>query len=77
MKVPRIPKTPTSEFDAFSKLVDCVLAVPHDELVRREKEYRKQVEANPKKRGPKRKARLFVRLRESEQSMSRISRQKH
>jgi hypothetical protein len=48
-------KTLTSEYDAFSKLVDQVLAVPHGEIVRREKEYRKQVDANPKRRGPKRK----------------------
>lgn len=44
------------EFDAFTGLVDQVLAVPRDEMLRREKEYRKAVDANPKRRGPKRKA---------------------
>jgi hypothetical protein len=43
------------EFDAFTNAVDRLLSVPHDEIQRREKEYRKQVERNPKRRGPKRK----------------------
>jgi hypothetical protein len=41
------------EYDAFTNLVDRVLAVPHSEIKRREAEYKKQSEANPKKRGPK------------------------
>ncbi len=44
-----------SEFDAFTNLVDRVLAVPRDEMARREAEYQKQAKANPRKRGPKRK----------------------
>jgi hypothetical protein len=44
-----------TEFDAFTKLVDRVLAVPHTEILRREKEYQKQAAQNPKRRGPKRK----------------------
>jgi hypothetical protein len=47
-------KAPISEFDAFTKLVDRVLSVPHTEIVRREKEYREQSARNPKRRGPKR-----------------------
>jgi hypothetical protein len=43
------------EFDSFTELVDRVLAVPRDELERREREYREQVAQNPKRRGPKRK----------------------
>jgi hypothetical protein len=43
------------EFDAFTNAVDRLLTVPHDEIQRREKEYRKQVEQNPRRRGPKRK----------------------
>lgn len=43
------------EFDAFTDLVDRILAVPREELDRREKEYRKCVDQNPKRRGPKRK----------------------
>jgi hypothetical protein len=45
-----------SEFDAFTKLVDTVLAVPKSEILRREAEYRKHADMNPKKRGPKKKA---------------------
>jgi len=58
-------KAPTSEFDAFTDLVDRVLAVPRDEILRREKEYRKGVDANPKRRGPKRKVKPSVAGRES------------
>lgn len=43
-----------SEFEEFSRMVDNVLSVSHEELQRREAEYRKQVDANPKRRGPKR-----------------------
>jgi len=35
--------------------VDRVLAVSREEMKRREEEYRKRADANPKKRGPKRK----------------------
>jgi hypothetical protein len=48
-------KTNISEFDTFTKLVDRVLAVPHEEILRREKEYQEQAARNPKRRGPKRK----------------------
>lgn len=43
------------EFDAFVAIVDKVLTVPRAEMLRREEEYRKQAQANPHKRGPKRK----------------------
>ena len=46
---------PSDEFEAFTKLVDPVLSVSHDEIKRREAEYRKKLEQNPRKRGPKRK----------------------
>jgi hypothetical protein len=46
---------PNPEFDAFTNAVDRLLAVPREEIQRREKEYRKQVEQNPRKRGPKQK----------------------
>lgn len=49
------PKT-SEEFDRFTALVDQVLAVPHSEIQKREAEYKRQSEANPKRRGPKRKA---------------------
>jgi len=48
-------KMANREFDAFTRLVDQVLAVPRDELDRREREYRSRVDQNPKRRGPKRK----------------------
>jgi len=43
------------EYNRFTNLVDHLLTVPHEEMQRREAEYRKQVDANPKRRGPKRK----------------------
>lgn len=42
-------------FQRFDALVDSVLAVPHSILKRRERAYRKKVDANPNRRGPKRK----------------------
>lgn len=44
---------PPSEFDAFTQVVDKVLSVPKSEILRREAEYRKQADLNPRKRGPK------------------------
>ena len=46
-------KKPPSEFEAFTALVDKVLSVPKAEILRREAEYRKQADLNPRKRGPK------------------------
>jgi hypothetical protein len=37
----------------FDMLVRKVLAVPHEEIVKREAEYKRQSLANPKRRGPK------------------------
>lgn len=42
------------EYTAFTKTVDAVLSVSREEMQRREAEYRAQVDANPKRRGPKR-----------------------
>jgi len=42
------------EYRRFTNLVDQLLTVPHEEMQRREAEYRKQVDANPHRRGPKR-----------------------
>lgn len=44
----------SKEYQQFTKMVDRLLAVSHKELKSREAEYRKQVEANPHRRGPKR-----------------------
>ena len=45
-------------FTRFDETVKTLLAVPHSTLVRRERAYRKKVDANPNRRGPKRKSRL-------------------
>lgn len=39
----------------FDATVRTLLSVPRVELLRREAEYKKQVDANPNRRGPKRK----------------------
>ena len=44
----------SAEFQRFDKLVGDLLSVSHEEMKRRETEYRKQVDANPNRRGPKR-----------------------
>ena len=44
----------SAEYTAFTKVVDAVLSVSREEMQRREAAYRSQVDANPKKRGPKR-----------------------
>jgi hypothetical protein len=48
-------KEESTEYAAFKDLLGRLLAVPHSEIVRREAEYKKQTELNPRKRGPKRK----------------------
>jgi len=45
----------SAEFKAFDTLVEKVLSVSREEIQRREAEYQKQVDANPRRRGPKRK----------------------
>ena len=45
----------SAEFEAFNVLVSKVLTVSHEESKRRDVEYKKRADANPKKRGPKRK----------------------
>jgi hypothetical protein len=44
----------STEYTAFTKVVDAVLSVSREEMQRREAEYRARVDANPKRRGPKR-----------------------
>jgi hypothetical protein len=46
------PKT-SEEYDRFTALVDQVIAVPRSEVLKREEEYRREQEVNPKRRGPK------------------------
>jgi hypothetical protein len=47
---------PPKEYQAFTSLVDRLLAVPKTEVDRRQAEYRKVAAKNPRKRGPKPKA---------------------
>lgn len=42
-----------NQFANFDALVRSVLAVPHSEIVRRERNYKRQADANPRKRGPR------------------------
>ncbi len=44
----------SGEYQRFDKLVGDLLSVSHEEMQRREAEYRKQVDENPNRRGPKR-----------------------
>jgi hypothetical protein len=44
---------PPKEYQAFTSLVDRLLTVSKSEVDRRQAEYRKQAEKNPRKRGPK------------------------
>jgi hypothetical protein len=45
----------SAEYERFTGLVEQVMSVPHGVIKERLAEYRKQVDANPKRRGPKRK----------------------
>lgn len=47
------PQNRPPEFDAFTELVDRVLAVPHSVIKQRVEEYRERADKNPRKRGPK------------------------
>ena len=44
-----------TDFDSFTRTVEKILSVSKDEILRREAEYKKRSDANPKKRGPKKK----------------------
>ena len=45
-------------FERFDNTMSALLAVPKKLIVRRQKAYRKKVDANPNRRGPKRKSDL-------------------
>jgi hypothetical protein len=49
-------KKPPDDFQTFTRTVDRLLSVPKAEITRREQEYRKTADQNPRKRGPKKKA---------------------
>ena len=46
----------SAEYNAFTDAVEHIMAVPKAEILRREAEYKKRADMNPRKRGPKRKA---------------------
>lgn len=50
-----------SEYEAFTRLVDNVLAVPHSEIQKRVEAHRKAAAKNPRRRGPKPKRRALDR----------------
>jgi hypothetical protein len=51
----------TNEYEAFTNLVDRVLAVPHSEIQKRVEAHRKKAAKNPNRRGPKSKKRRKAR----------------
>jgi hypothetical protein len=48
------------EYDNFKSLLDRVMSVPHSVIAEREAEYKKEADANPRKRGPKPKNRVRI-----------------
>ncbi len=47
------PHTETPEYAAFKALLNRIVSVPHEEIVRREAAYKEKAALNPVKRGPK------------------------
>ena len=45
----------SAEYQAFTDAVEHLMAIPKAEILRRESEYKKQADLNPRKRGPKKK----------------------
>jgi hypothetical protein len=50
----------STEYEAFTNAVERLMDVPKAEILRREADYRKQADLNPRKRGPKRKVKPSV-----------------
>jgi len=46
----------STEYKRFTNAVERIMSIPKTEILRREAEYKKQADLNPRKRGPKRKA---------------------
>jgi hypothetical protein len=47
---------PNPEYEAFTRTLDKLLSVPHDELKKRMDAYQREAAKNPNRRGPKPKA---------------------
>lgn len=62
-----------SEFDAFTEMVDRVLAVPHSVIQERVEEHRTRARQNPQKRGPKQKANASASARASSTRKKRVA----
>jgi hypothetical protein len=45
----------SAEYETFTTAVEHLMSIPKTEILRREAEYKKQADLNPRKRGPKRK----------------------
>ena len=45
----------SGEYESFTDAVRSIMSVPKTEILRREADYKKRADANPRKRGPKRK----------------------
>jgi hypothetical protein len=45
----------SAEYERFTHAVERIMSIPKSEILRREAEYKKQADMNPRKRGPKRK----------------------
>jgi hypothetical protein len=58
----------------FDALVRKVLSVPHEEIMRREVEYKRQSAMNPNRRGPKRKVKNVVSANERNKSSETLPR---
>jgi hypothetical protein len=43
----------SAEYERFTNAVERIMSVPKTEILRREAEYKKQADLNPRKRGPK------------------------
>lgn len=48
----------SAEYERFTSAVERIMSVSKAEILRREAEYHKQADLNPRKRGPKRKLKL-------------------
>jgi hypothetical protein len=50
--------TPNPEFEAFDRAIGQILSVSHDEMKRRIEAHKAEADKNPKKRGPKKTAKV-------------------
>jgi hypothetical protein len=63
----------SKEFDAFTNLVDRVLSVPHSVIKERIDQHREVADKNPRKRGPKAKAKPSASVRASSSGKKRAA----